>query len=107
MVIGDLDRIIKLRPIIRTNHAGNKEQAEEGALQQVKDDVKALMEQGKGLLPLLQKGFVCADSEVVVKEEVTVPEVISYELTDGKWFSIAGSKNFGFKLVSKKPPKEG
>jgi hypothetical protein len=107
MVIGDFDWIIKLGPITKTNHAGSRVQAEEGAVQQVKDDVKVIMDIAKSLIPLLSKGVALTGGiEPVVKEEVPVPEVVSYELPDGKWFSIATSKVFGFKLVEPKPKEE-
>jgi hypothetical protein len=107
MVIGDADWIIKLGPITRTNHAGNRVQAEEGAVLQVKDDVKVIMDTARPLIPLLSKGVILAGgAEPVVKEEVPVPEVVSYELPDGKWFSIATSKVFGVKLVEPKPREE-
>ena len=104
MVIGDADWIVKLGPITRTNHAGSRAQAEEGAVQQVKDDVKVIMDTARPLIPLLSKGVVLAGGvEPVVKEDVPPPEVVTYELTDGKWFAIATSKVFGIKLVEPKP----
>ena len=107
MTIGDPDWIIKLGPITRTNHAGTKKQAEEGAALQVKEDVKVIMDTAKPLIPLLSKGVTLAGgAEPVVKEEVPVPEVVSYQLPDGKWFSIATSKVFGVKLVDPKPKEE-
>lgn len=102
MVIGDLDWIIKLGSITRTNHASSPTQSEEGALEQVKEDVKVIMEQAKSLVPLFLKCVASDEGEPVVKEEIPVPEVISFELPNGSWFSIAGSKVFGFKLVGKK-----
>ena len=107
MNIGDPDWIIKLGPITRTNHAGTKKQAEEGAALQVKEDVKVIMDTAKPLIPLLSKGIVLAGgAEPVVKEEVPVPEVISYQLPDGKWFAIATSKTFGVKLTEPKSAEE-
>ena len=107
MTIGDPDWIIKLGPITRTNHAGTKKQAEEGATLQVKEDVKVIMEAAKPLIPLLSKGVILAGgAEHVVKEEVPVPEVVSYQLPDGKWFAIATSKVFGVKLAAPKPKEE-
>ncbi len=95
--------IIKLGPISRTNHAGDRAQAEEGALQQVLEDAKEIMEKARPLIPLLQKGAVCAgDCTPEVKEEDPEPQVVSYRLPDGKWFSIATSKVFGVKLECKK-----
>ncbi len=103
MTIGDPDWIIKLGPITRTNHAGTKKQAEDGAALQVKDDVKVIMDTAKPLIPLLSKGVIFpGGNEPVVKEEVPVPEVVSYQLPDGKWFTIATSKVFGVKLVEPK-----
>lgn len=101
MNIGEPDWIIKLGPITRTNHAGTKKQAEEGAILQVREDVKVIMETAKPLIPLLMKGV--SEGEVA-KEEVPVPEVVSYQLPDGKWFSISSSKVFGVKVKSK--PRE-
>ncbi len=107
MTIGDMDWIIKLGPITRTNHAGTKKQAEEGAALQVKDDVKVIMETAKPLIPLLSKGVTLpGGTEPVIKEEVPVPELISYLLPDGKWFAIATSKVFGVKLTEPKPKEE-
>ena len=101
MNIGEPDWIIKLGPITRTNHAGTKKQAEEGAVLQVREDVKAIMEIAKPLIPLLMKGI--SEGEIA-KEEIPVPEVVSYQLPDGKWFSIATSKVFGVKVKDK--PRE-
>ena len=107
MTIGDPDWIIKLGPITRTNHASTKKQAEEGAALQVKEDVKVIMDTAKPLIPLLSKGVIVAGgAEPVVKEEVPVPEVVSYQLSDGKWFSIATSKVFGVKLTEPKSEEE-
>lgn len=107
MTIGDPDWIIKLGPITRTNHAGTKKQADDGAALQVKEDVKVIMEAAKPLIPLLSKGVILAGgAEPVVKEEVPVPEVVSYQLPDGKWFAIATSKVFGVKLADPKPKEE-
>jgi len=106
MVIGDADWIIKLGPITRTNHAGTKKQAEDGAVLQVKEDVKVIMDTAKPLIPLLKKGVVFDSGEPVVKEEVPVPDVVSYQLPDGKWFAIASSKVFGVKLDEPKPREE-
>lgn len=107
MTIGDPDWIIKLGPITRTNHAGTKKQAEEGAVLKVKEDVNVIMETARPLIPLLSKGVTLASgAEPVVKEEVPIPEVLSYELPDGRWFSIATSKVFGVKLIEPKPKEE-
>ena len=107
MTIGDPDWIIKLGPITRTNHSGTKKQAEEGAALQVKEDVKVIMDTAKPLIPLLSKGIVLAGgAEPVVKEEVPIPESVSYQLPDGKWFAIATSKVFGVKLTEPKSEEE-
>jgi len=97
--ISDSEWILKLGPIVRVNHAGGKEQAEEGAVRQVLDDGKVIMDKSKDLLPLLIKGI---SGEVSVKEENIVPEVVSYQLSDGKWFCIASSNTFGFKASCRK-----
>ena len=95
--------VLKLGPISRTNHAGSRKQAEEGALQQVVEDAKNLLELAKPMIPLLLKGALCAgDCEPKVIEEQANPQVVSYQLPDGKWFSIATSKVFGVKLECKK-----
>lgn len=95
--------IIKLGLITRTNQAGTRKQAEEGALQQLLEDTKALMEKAKELIPLLQKGAVCSgECEPQVQDELPDPQVVSYQLNDGKWFSIATSGAFGMKLVCKR-----
>lgn len=107
MVIGDADWIVKLGPITRTNHVGTKKQAEDGAALQVKEDIKVIMDTAKPLIPLLSKGVtLTGGAEPVAKEEIPVPEVISYELPDGKWFAIATSKVFGVKLAEPKPKEE-
>ena len=107
MTIGDPDWIIKLGPITRTNHSGTKKQAEEGAALQVKEDVKVIMDTAKPLIPLLSKGVIMAGgAEPVVKEEVPVLEVVSYQIPDGKWFAIATSKTFGIKLTEPKSEEE-
>lgn len=95
--------IIKLGPITRTNQAANKEQAEEGVLQKISEDVKKLQELAKSLIPLLKEGAVCSGGgEPTEKEDGPEPQVVSYQLLDGKWFSIANSGFFGVKLVCKK-----
>lgn len=106
MIIGDPDWIIKLGPITRTNHASTKKQSEEGVVLQVKEDVKVIMEIARPLIPLLAKGVTCTTGDPIVKEEVPVSEVISYQLPDGKWFSIATSKVFGVKLTEPNPKEE-
>lgn len=103
MVISGEEWIIKLGPIERTNEAATKEKAEEGALQKIFEDVKKLQELAKPLIPLLKEGAVCpGGGEPVVKEDGPEPQVVSYQLLDGKWFSIATSGSFGVKLVCKK-----
>jgi len=97
--ISDNEWILRLGPIVRVNHAGAKEQAEEGAVRQVLDDGKVIMDKAKDLVPLLVKGI---SGEVSVKEENIVPEVVSYQLSDGKWFCISSSNIFGFKAVCRK-----
>ena len=95
--------IIKLGPISRTNQAGSRAQAEEGASQKVDEDAKAIMEKARELVPLFLKGAVCAgDCTPQVKEDMPELTVVSYQLDDGKWFSIASSGFFGMKLTCKK-----
>jgi len=96
--------IIKLGPVERTNHAEKKNFSEDGALLQVKEAVKEIMETAKPLIPLLQKGFTAPGGfgEPEVKEDPPELEVISYKLPDGTWFSIANSGTFGYKLECKK-----
>jgi hypothetical protein len=95
--------VIKLGPVERTNCEGSREQAEEGAARQLLEDAKEIMEKARTLLPLLVKGAVCpGECEPEVKEESPEPLVVSYHLPDGKWFSIATAKAFGFKLVCRK-----
>lgn len=83
--------VVKFGPVMRTNHAGSKEQAEEGALRQVSDDVFLVMEKGREVVPFFVKGFTCPSGcgGPEVKEEIAVPKVVSYQLSDGKWFSVA------------------
>lgn len=94
--------VMKLGPVTRTNHAGTREQAEEGALQQIQEAVQKIMEAAKPLIPLLQVGAVCP-GQCAPKpvDEFPRPMVVSYALNDGKWFSIATSGNFGVKLACK------
>ncbi|MBI2267026.1 MAG: hypothetical protein HYU64_18000 [Armatimonadetes bacterium] len=100
--------IIRLGPIERTNHAGSRIQAKEGALRQVLDDAKEIMEGARPLIPLLQKGAVCTNGcgEPALREEGPDPQVVCYELPDGKWFAIAASQAFGVKLECKKKGEE-
>lgn len=94
--------VMKLGPITRTNHAGTREQAEEGALRQLQDAVTEIMEKAKPLIPLLQVGAICpGQCTPKVLDEFPKPLVVSYQLNDGKWFSIADSGNFGVKLGCK------
>ncbi len=99
----ETDWIIRLGRITRTNHAGGREQAEEGALRQVTDDANTAMEKARELVPFFIKGVTCPSgcAGPEVKDEVPVPKVLSYQLSDGKWFSIASAENFGFKVVCK------
>lgn len=96
--------IIKLGPIERTNHAEKEKTAEDGALLKIKDAVKEIMEKAESLVPLLQEGVVAPGGfcEPVVKEDEPELSVISYELPDGKWFSVASSGTFGYRLEFKK-----
>ena len=93
--------IVKLGPISRTNQAVTRKQAEEGAVQQILEDTKALMVKAKELVPLLLKGSLCVGGECTPEpeEELAAPQVVSYQLNDGKFFSIASSGFFGLKLV--------
>lgn len=94
---------IKLGPISRTNQASSRKQAEEGAIGQVKEGVKEIMEAAKPLIPLLLKGAMCAgECEPVAKEDAPEVTVTSYKLDDGKWFTVATSGFFGVKLSCKK-----
>jgi hypothetical protein len=93
---------MKLGPIQRTNHAATREQAEEGALRQLEEAVNEIMEKGRDLVPLLQKGAVCVGAcEPSVAEDLAEPKAVSYQLNDGKWFTVAVSGFFGFKLACK------
>ncbi len=96
--------VLKLGPVSRTNTASTREQSVQGALQQIREDTRALLDQAKALLPLLQKGAVCAGEcgEPEPKEEGIDPQIVSYQLPDGKWFSVASSGIFGYRLVCKK-----
>lgn len=96
--------VIKLGPVSRTNTASTREQSVQGALLQIREDSGTLLEQARVLLPLLQKGAVCAGECGVPepKEEDGHPQVASYQLPDGKWFSLATSGIFGYRLVCKR-----
>ena len=56
------------------------------ALVRVLNDAKEILEKAKVLLPLLQKGAVCAGGtcEPKIEEEGAEPQVVCYELSDGK-----------------------
>jgi hypothetical protein len=101
--------VIKLGPLSRTNGASTREQASQGALQQVREDSRTLLDQAKSLLPLLEKGAIgageCGKPES--KEEGISPQIATYQLPDGNWFSVATSGVFGYKLVCKKSGAEG
>jgi len=96
--------IIKLGPIERTNYAGSKEQAEEGAIVQIQEGVKEIMDVAKPLIPLLQKDFAVPSgfSEPEVKEDAAEIKVYSYHLPNRSWFAISSSGTFGYKLECKK-----
>lgn len=96
--------IIQFGSVSRTNHAGTKAQAEEGAKLKLMEAAKEVMEKARPLIPLLQEGAMCAGGECLPRAEEVAPEifVVSYELNDGKWFSIAVVEKFGYKLVCKK-----
>ncbi len=102
------DWIIQFGPISRTNHAGTKTQAEEGAKLKLMEAAKEIMEKARPLVPLLQEGALCTGGDCLprVEEEEAEVFVVNYELTDSKWFSIATTKKFGYKLVCKKSRDE-
>jgi hypothetical protein len=102
MIFIKSDWAVKFEEIIRTNNANTKEQAEEGAIRQITEDTKALMEKGKELAKYyIKPGQYPTESKPEIKEEVPVPKAVSYQLNDGKWFTIAESGVFGFKIVCK------
>jgi hypothetical protein len=95
--------VMKLGPISRTNQAGSRKQAEEGAIGQVKEGVQEIMAAAQPLIPLLMKGAMCAgECDPVAKVDDPEITVTSYKLDDGKWFSIAATGFFGVKLACKK-----
>ncbi|MDQ7839153.1 MAG: hypothetical protein RDU59_11765 [Thermodesulfobacteriota bacterium] len=90
--------VMKLGPISRTNQAKARKQAEEGALAQVEESVKEIMEKVRPAVPLLLKGAVCAgECEPRAKEDPPEMTVVSYQLSNGEWLSIASSGFFGVK----------
>lgn len=95
--------VVKLGPITRTNTSGSREQSVQGAIAQLEEDSGALLQQAAGLLPLLRKGALCAGDCGLPepKTEGIDPEVATYQLPDGKWFTLASSGVFGYKLVCK------
>ncbi len=99
----DAEWVMKLGPITRTNQAESREQSQEGAAQKVLQAVQKIMEKAQPLIPLLKEGAVCAGGgEPEAKEDLPEVQVFSYQLENGKWFSIASSGLFGVKLVCKK-----
>lgn len=97
------DWVLKLGPIYRTNSAGSREICEDGARRQILDDSKVLLDKARELFPLLRKGAVCAGgSEPDLQEEEPEAQVFSYQLPDGKWFTLATSNVFGAKLVCRR-----
>lgn len=95
--------VIKMGPISRTNQAKTMKHAEEGAVAQVEEGVKEIMEKVKPVVPLFLKGAMCAgECTPQVKEDLAEVTVVSYELNNGEWFSIASSGVFGVKLECKK-----
>lgn len=109
MIVGcpDKEWIIQLGPVTKTNQAGSQKQAEEGAAQKITDAVKEIMDKARELVPLVSSNASCVSGcELTIKEEIPDPQVLSFQLPDGKWFSIASSKVFGMKLVSQKTEAE-
>jgi hypothetical protein len=96
--------VLRLGPLTRTNAAGSREQSEEGARQQVLDDGQELMGKAAAMFPLLSKGAVCSSGcgGPELLEEAPEATVHSFQLPDGKWFSLATSNVFGAKLVCKR-----
>jgi hypothetical protein len=97
--------VIRLGPFTRTNGAGSREQCVEGALRKVTEDAQGLMAQARAMVPLLLEGAICAGDcgTAEAREENADPQVAVYQLPDGKWFAIASSGQFGFKLVCRRP----
>jgi len=96
--------IVKLGPVSRINVAGSRKAAEEGALLGIREVVAAVMAKAKDLVPPLQQGAICAGDcgEPEVKEVEAKPTLWSYQLPDGKWFSMASSGVFGYQLVCRR-----
>jgi len=97
--------VLKMGPITRTNAAASRKQAEDGAPMMIRDAVNEIMDQARPLVPLLQKGAQCAGSECgepTVKEVTENQQAVSYQLPDGRWFSIGSSGAFGVTLVCKR-----
>lgn len=94
---------IKMGPITRTNEAATRKQAEDGALQQINEGVKEIMEAAKPLIPLLLKGASCAgDCTPAAKDAGPEAALQTYMLNNGSWFCIASSGFFGVKIACKK-----
>jgi hypothetical protein len=93
--------VLKMGPLTRTNQAGSRQTAEEGALRQVREAVAELLAGTRPLLPLLTRGARCAGDcgNPRPQEVVPDPAVVSYQLDSGGWLSVASSGSFGWKLV--------
>jgi hypothetical protein len=95
--------VLRMGPLTRTNQAGSRQQAVDGALRQVQEAVAQLLGRGRELLPPLVEGARCAGNcaEPQVQEDPADVSYVAYQLDDGKWFVVATAESFGFKLVCK------
>lgn len=106
MVLGcpDSEWLVKIGPMERTAHAGSRAQAEEGAKALLLEAAAAVHGRAAELVPLLMEGLRCPTGCGGPETDEIAPEVQlqSYELNDGKWFSIATCSGFGYKAVCRR-----
>lgn len=96
--------LVKLGPMERTAHAGNRAQVEEGARALLLEAADAVHRKAAELVPLLMEGLGCPTGCGAPEVDEVAPEVElqSYELNDGKWFCIATCSGFGYKAVCRR-----
>ena len=92
--------VLKLGPIERSNSAGSREQAEAGAKQMLLEDANSLMGSARAMGELLLKGVVAetGQGDPYIDEELPEANLVSYQLPNGSWFTLARSNFFGLKV---------
>lgn len=100
----DSEWLVKLGPMERTAHAGNRGQAEDGAKALLLEAAGEVHRKAAELVPLLMEGLRCRTGCGTPVSEQVAPEaeLQTYQLDDGKWFCIATCNGFGYKAACRR-----